>query len=56
MMIQIFDEAEADDLMIKNYIRRAYYRTLEKIPGVRRLSPHCCRHTYVTLLQRQGAR
>ncbi len=35
-------------------VRRKYYRLLEKHPNVRRLSPHCCRHTYVTLLQRQG--
>lgn len=35
-------------------VRRKYYRLLEKYPDVRRLSPHCCRHTYVTLLQRQG--
>ena len=35
-------------------IRRKYYRLLEKYPDVRRLTPHCCRHTYVTLLQRQG--
>lgn len=35
-------------------VRRKYYRLLEKYPDVRRLSPHCCRHTYVTLLQSQG--
>lgn len=35
-------------------VRRKYYRLMEKYPDVRRLSPHCCRHTYVTLLQRQG--
>lgn len=35
-------------------MRRRYYRLLEKYPDVRRLSPHCCRHTYVTLLQQQG--
>lgn len=34
--------------------RRKYYRLLERFPSVRRLSPHCCRHTYVTLLQQQG--
>ena len=32
-------------------VRRRYYRALTAIPGVRPLSPHCCRHTYVTLLQ-----
>lgn len=35
-------------------VRRKYYRLMEKYPDVRRLSPHCCRHTYVTLLQQQG--
>lgn len=35
-------------------VRRKYYRLLDKYPDVRRLSPHCCRHTYVTLLQSQG--
>lgn len=35
-------------------IRRRYYHTLEQVPQVRRLSPHCCRHTFVTMLQRQG--
>ena len=27
---------------------------MAKYPDVRCLSPHCCRHTYVTLLQSQG--
>lgn len=36
------------------YFRRKYYLTIEAIPAVRRLSPHCCRHTYVSLLQSQG--
>ena len=31
--------------------RRRYYTALSKIPGVRKLSPHCCRHTYVTRLE-----
>lgn len=34
--------------------RSRYYTALEKIPEVRRLPPHCCRHTYVTELQRKG--
>lgn len=37
-----------------DYVRRHYYHAIEQVPGVRRLSPHCCRHTYVTLLQHQG--
>ncbi len=31
--------------------RRKYYTALEQIPDVRCLSPHCCRHTYITMLQ-----
>ncbi|MEG1061046.1 MAG: site-specific integrase [Ruthenibacterium sp.] len=47
--------AKRDNLLVDTgTARRSYYRTLAKMPGVRRLSPHCCRHTYVTLLQRQG--
>lgn len=34
--------------------RRRYYTALKQIPGVRKLSPHCCRHTYVTRLQEKG--
>ena len=34
--------------------RNKYYRALKSIPGVRPLSPHCCRHTYVTRLQAGG--
>ena len=34
--------------------RNRYKKALEKISGVRMLLPHCCRHTYVTLLQARG--
>lgn len=34
--------------------RRRYYTALKNVGGVRRLSPHCCRHTYITRLQEQG--
>lgn len=34
--------------------RRRYYKELRKIPGVRPLSPHCCRHTYITTLEKLG--
>lgn len=33
--------------------RRQYYQHVEKC-GVRKLSPHCCRHTYVSQLQAAG--
>lgn len=31
--------------------RKHYYTEISRIEGVRRLSPHCCRHTYVSQLQ-----
>lgn len=34
--------------------RKWYYREIKQIPGVRVLSPHCCRHTYISLLQAKG--
>lgn len=34
--------------------RRKYYKVLREIPGVRPLSPHCCRHTYITRLEAKG--
>ncbi len=34
--------------------RNRYYRVIGKLKGVRRLPPHCCRHTYVTRLQARG--
>ena len=29
-------------------------KALEAVPGVRRLTPHCCRHTYVSQMQALG--
>lgn len=34
--------------------RRQYYAALKLVKGVRSLPPHCCRHTYVTVLQAKG--
>ena len=34
--------------------RKLYYRAIQAVPGVRRLTPHCCRHTYVTRLEEAG--
>ena len=34
--------------------RRRYYTLLKSIPGVRPLSPHCCRHTYISKLEKLG--
>jgi integrase len=34
---------------------RGYYRFIDSVPGIRRLSPHCCRHTYATITLTAGA-
>lgn len=34
--------------------RRRYYREIKHIQGVRPLSPHCCRHTYISNLEKKG--
>ena len=34
--------------------RRRYYNAIKGVTGVRRLSPHCCRHTYVSNLEKHG--
>jgi integrase len=34
--------------------REKYEDTIAEIKGIRRLTPHCCRHTYVTLMQGSG--
>lgn len=34
--------------------RRRFYTALKSVDQVRLLSPHCCRHTYVTMLQAGG--
>ena len=34
--------------------RKKYKTAINKITGVRMLTPHCCRHTYVTRLQARG--
>ena len=31
--------------------RNRYNRVVKKVPGVKYRSPHCCRHTYITMLQ-----
>lgn len=34
--------------------RKWYYRALKEVGGIRMLPPHCCRHTYVSLLEAHG--
>ena len=38
---------------IENF-RKRYYVALKQVSGVRALTPHCCRHTYITMLQAKG--
>lgn len=43
------------DLPLNNKTWRTYYKkAIEQIEGVRTLPPHCCRHTYITLLHASG--
>ena len=37
-----------------SYFRNKFKEELEKIEGVRVLTPHCCRHTYVSQMQALG--
>lgn len=50
----IWESSREDKLYSVGTFRRQYYAALKKITGVRLLSPHCCRHTYVTRLQEKG--
>ena len=44
----------ADLLYSVKVFRAKCYKAIREIPGVRRLSPHCCRHTYITRLEAKG--
>ena len=37
-----------------SHFHKQFRETLEKIDGVRVLTPHCCRHTYVSQMQALG--
>lgn len=50
----IWESSRESRLYSVGTFRRQYYAVLKKILGIRRLSPHCCRHTYVTRLQEKG--
>lgn len=41
-------------LHANNYRNRGYYPALEKLK-IRKLNPHCCRHTFASLLRNAGA-
>lgn len=50
----IWTSQREDGLYSVGTFRKKYYQLLRTIPEVRLLSPHCCRHTYVTRLQAGG--
>ena len=47
----IWTSGRANLLCDAQHFRKLYYRVLDTIPGVRKLAPHCCRHTYITRLE-----
>ena len=48
-------EAGKEDMPCNpSYFRKQFREALEQIEGVRVLTPHCCRHTYVSQMQALG--
>ena len=53
--IYIWTAIHKDNFLVAvGTFRRKYNKVMATIPVVRRLSPHCCRHTYITRLQKNG--
>lgn len=50
----IWESQREDRLFDPGVFRKKYYAMLRELPEVRVLSPHCCRHTYVSLLEKRG--
>ena len=50
----VWTSTRENGLFSVDSFRRLYYKALAEVPGVRPLSPHCCRHTYVSTLERLG--
>jgi integrase len=50
----IWESDRAKKPVNPTYFRKLYKAELDKIEGVRYLSPHSCRHTYVSQLQALG--
>lgn len=46
--------ARESGLFTVEEFRNRYRTVLKKVDGVRELTPHCCRHTYITNLQAKG--
>ena len=61
--VQYWLDKKGDFLICKNdgkrirdnyYRKKLYYPTHERL-GIRKLNPHCCRHTFATILRKSGA-
>ncbi|MBP3313480.1 MAG: site-specific integrase [Oscillospiraceae bacterium] len=50
----IWEEGKKDNPCNPSYFRNQFRKALEVIPEVRTLTPHSCRHTYVSMLQSLG--
>lgn len=50
---KLWSATSADRGYSPTNFRRKYWKTMEQLP-VRALSPHCCRHTYITYLVSSG--
>ena len=50
----VWTSQRANGLFDVGVFRKKYYRMMEHIPGVRHLTPHCYRHTYISNLEKKG--
>ena len=50
----IFERGKEDVPCNPSYFRDKYKEAISKVEGVRMLTPHCCRHTYVSQMQAVG--
>ena len=50
----VWEEKKPDQPCNPSHFRDQFRKTLEGIEGVRVLTPHCCRHTYVSQMQALG--
>lgn len=50
----IFEEKKKDSPCNPSYYRDRFRKAIESVEGVRKLTPHSCRHTYVSQMQALG--
>lgn len=50
----IWEEAKPGQPCNPSYFQDQFRRVLQNVAGVRILTPHCCRHTYVSMMQSLG--